>query len=180
MTELTREDMEDLLLEHEKAELEFDLDATMATLCPNPHFELCFMGLAVDGYDAVRAMYQRMLFAGGEKRNIQAVARVVAAAPNALVREAHVSFDDDDGTRVTGVYIVTIEFDPVSKKIKGERMFGDTIYGGMMSRTMGADYAAGLPGVTKISDSAPMITRHDAFDAAAARGITINNPRVKA
>ena len=69
MKYLTRQEMEELLLEHEVAELEYDLDRTMATLVPTPHFELCFMGLAVDGWDAVREMYSRMLIRGGEERN---------------------------------------------------------------------------------------------------------------
>lgn len=178
MTNLTRQEMEELLLEHEVAELEYDLDRTMATLVPTPHFELCFMGLAVDGWDAVREMYKRMLVRGGEARNLQADARVVMIENNHIVREALISFNDDCGKRVTGLYSVIVEFDPETKKIKGERMYGDLTYGQFMSNIIGEDLAQ-VPGVTKISDSLRVVDVHDAFAAAAARGIAINNPYVK-
>lgn len=178
MSELTRYEMEGLLIEHEKAELEYDIDATMATLVPNPHFELCFMGLAVDGWDAVREMYSRMLVRGAEERNIQADARIVMAGDNHIVREALVSFDNDEGKRVTGLYNVVVEFDPELKKIKGERMYGDLTYAQFMSGVVGEDIAK-VTGVTEIVATLPTINVHDAFAAAAARGIEINNPRVK-
>lgn len=178
MTNLTRQEMEELLLEHEVAELEYNLDATMATLVPTPKFELCFMGLAVNGWDAVHEMYRRMLHRGGEARNLQADARVVMIEGNHIVREALVSFDDDDGTRRTGLYNVVVEFDPELKKIKGERMYGDLTYARFMSRIVGEDLAQ-VPGVTEIAATLPIINVHDAFAAAAARGIIINNPRVK-
>jgi hypothetical protein len=179
MQDLTKQEMEELLLEHEIAELEYDLDRTMATLVPNPHFELCFMGLAVDGYDAVREMYSRMLVRGGEERNLQADARIVMIADNHIIREALISFDDADGQRRTGLYNVVVEFDPETKKIKGERMYGDLTYGQFMSGIVGEDLAQ-IPGVSQISSSLAVINVHDAFAAAAARGLEINNPRVKA
>ncbi len=178
MTNLTRQEMEELLLAHEIAELEYDIDATMATLVPNPHFELCFMGLAVDGWDAVREMYSRMLFRGGEERNLQADARIVMVDNNHIVREALISFDNDEGQRATGLYNVVVEFDPELKKIKGERMYGDLTYGQFMTKIIGEDLAQ-MPGVTEISASLSVVNVHDAFAAAAARGLTINNPRVK-
>ncbi|WP_218036716.1 hypothetical protein [Sphingobium sp. EM0848] len=150
----------------------------MATLVPNPHFELCFMGLAVDGWDAVREMYSRMLFRGGEERNLQADARIVMVDNNHIVREALISFDNDEGQRATGLYNVVVEFDPELKKIKGERMYGDLTYGQFMTKIIGEDLAQ-MPGVTEISASLSVVNVHDAFAAAAARGLTINNPRVK-
>lgn len=177
MKYLTKQEMEELLLEHEVAELEYDLDRTMATLVPTPHFELCFMGLAVDGWDAVREMYSRMLVRGGEERNLQADARVVMIDNNHIFREALISFNDDDGTRATGLYSVVVEFDPETKKIKGERMYGDLTYGRFMSSIIGDDLAQ-VPGVTRISATLPVVDVHDAFAAAAARGIKINNPYV--
>lgn len=177
MTDLTREEMDAILLEHEIAELEYDIDRTMATLVPNPHYEIATLGLAVDGWDAIYRTYQRLIRQGGEERNIQAVARVIGEARNTLMREAHVSFDDDAGNRVTGLYMVVMEFDPVHKKILGERMYTDTVFGAFLARTLGEDFAT-LPGVSRISANMPVIDRHDAFDAAAAQGLTINNPRV--
>ena len=54
MVDLTKDEMDDLLLAHEKAELEYDVEATMATLVANPHFEFPTLGFAIDGWDGVR------------------------------------------------------------------------------------------------------------------------------
>lgn len=178
MKQLTRYEMEDIMIAHEKAELEYDLDATMETLVPVPHYEVPFLGLMIDGYDAVREIYKRLIKLGAQDRNIQAVARVLAEAPNTLIREAHVSFDTSDGGRVTGLYIVVMEFDPESKKIVGERMYADTTYADFVREFIGDDLLA-TPGITRIADSAPIIDAHDAFEMAAARGIHIDNPANK-
>src|SRR5262245_41569311 len=61
MQEMTKKEMEAVLLAHEKGELEEDLDATMATLVDNPHYELPTLGFAFDGYDAVREAYSRIM-----------------------------------------------------------------------------------------------------------------------
>lgn len=175
MVELTRYEMEGLLLEHEKAELELDLDATMATLCPDPHFEIVFLDLQVGGWDAVKEMYRRMLKGGGEARNLQAVARIIADDTNALVREARISWDTDDGNRVTGLYSVTIAYDPETGKILGERMYGDPNYSAMMAKVLGEDFAD-IPGVTVISENAPVIYVHDAYQLAERRGVVIQRP----
>lgn len=176
MKELTKDEMLDILLAHEKAELEYDLDATMATLVRNPHYELAFLGLAVDGWDTVRKLYERLIVPGARARNFQAVARVIAVDTNTLVREAHVSFDNAEGKRVTGLYMVVMEFDPELKKIRGERMYTDPAFGQMMGSLFGEDFAS-LPGVSKISDTSPIIEEHDAYAMAAARGITIERVR---
>ncbi|MBN8847127.1 MULTISPECIES: hypothetical protein [unclassified Sphingomonas] len=178
MKDLTRKEMEDLLLEHEIAELEYDLDRTMATLVSNPHFELPTLGLAIDGWEGVKAMYSHFLMKGGRERNMQAVARIIAEARNTLMREAWVSYDNLEGKRVTGVYMVVVEFDPELKKIVGERMYADTIYTDLLKELFGENIGS-LPGSSPISDSTPIIDVHDAFEAAAARGIAINNPHVK-
>jgi hypothetical protein len=179
MKELTPYEMEDILLAHEKAELEYDVDATMATLVANPHYEIATIGVAIDGWDTVHRMYQRLVKLGAEGRNIQARARVIAFARNTLVREAHVSFDTPEGKRVTGLYLVVLEFDPEKKKIIGERMYTDPIFGKLLTDILGEDLAT-LPGVSKIADSAPVINVHDAYELAAARGVTIERPKASA
>lgn len=175
MKELTKQEMEAILLEHEKAELEFDIDATMATLVPNPHYEIAFLGLAVDGWDAVYKTYQRILNPLTENRDVAAKRRVHAVDKNTLVREAHITFTDENDERVTGLYMVVMEFDAELKKIAGERMYTDPVFGQMMARRLGEDFA-GLPGVSRIRDTAPVIEEHDAYAVAAARGITIAPP----
>lgn len=179
MKELTREEMDAILLAHEIAELEYNVDATMATLVPNPHYEIATLGVAVDGWDAIRRTYQRLIHQAGKERNAQAVARVIGTAKNTLMREAHVSFDDDAGKRVTGLYMVVMEFDPELKKIRGERMYTDTVFGAFLAAVLGEDFPS-LPGVSRISEHVPIINKHDAFEAAAARGISIDHPLSKA
>jgi hypothetical protein len=171
MEELTKKEMEAVLLAHEIAELEEDIDATMATLAPNPHYELATLGLAFDGHAAVREAYSRIL-PGNRKRNVAAEMRVHAIARNTLIREAYVSFDNSAGERVNGQYLVVMSFDPVAKLIAGERMYMDPNFAAMMTEQLGPDFAS-LPGVSKMTDSAPTIDRHDAYAVAERRGLTI-------
>lgn len=174
MKELTFEEMEDILLAHEKAELEEDLEATMATVSPNPHYEFPTFGWAADGTGAVREHYRRVL-PNTSKLNIAAEKRVHGAAANTLIREAWVSFNLD-GERLTGMYLVVITFDPDLKLIEGERMYADTNFQKVMARDLGADYGD-FPGVSRIEEGAPVIEIHDAFTEAAARGMTISAPK---
>ncbi|NKY42563.1 hypothetical protein [Nocardia cerradoensis] len=61
MIELAMEQMEDIPLSHEKAELEKDIDAMMATASPNRRWEFPSDGLVADGVEAVREHYRRAL-----------------------------------------------------------------------------------------------------------------------
>jgi hypothetical protein len=173
--ELDRNQMEEILIAHEKAELEGDLEATLATLTPEPQYELASLGWAINGMNAVRETYQRIL-PGAQKWDIAAEARGYTWGENTLVREAHVSFNTVDGERVTGLYMVVMAFDPELKRISGERMYMDPLFAKLMATDLGADFGD-LPGVSRISQTAPIIQIHDAFAAAAARGITIESNR---
>lgn len=172
--ELDRNQMQEILIAHEKAELEGDLEATLATLTPTPRYELATLGWAIDGMDAVRETYQRIL-PGAEKWNIAAEARGYTWSENTMVREAHVSFDTLEGERVTGLYMVVMTFDPELKKISGERMYMDPHFANMMATDLGDDFGS-VPGVSRISETAPVIETHDAIADAAARGISIKRP----
>lgn len=167
--------MEEVLLAHEIAELEQDVEATMATLAPNPHYELAFVGLAIDGEEAVRETYRRILF-GNEGRDVAAERRIHAVAANTLLREAYMTFNTREGERVNGLYLVVMSFDPEAKLISGERMYTDPVFGQMMTEQLGPDFES-LPGVTRIRDSAPTLEQHDAFKVAASRGLSINIPK---
>lgn len=173
MTELSRKQMEAILLTHEIAELESDVEATLATLAENPHYEIAMLGLAVDGIDAVRELYKRILPKGNQ--DVAAKARVHAMAKNTLVREAVMSFNNTQGERVTGLYIVVMEFDPETGLISGERMYADPNFGGMMAEQIGEDFV-NFPGVSVIGEDWDPIERHDAYDFAEKRGLTINAP----
>ncbi|MCV7193097.1 hypothetical protein [Mycolicibacterium brumae] len=170
--DLTKKEIEAILLEHEIAELEEDIDRTMATLSPNPHYELATLGLAFEGHEAVRLAYSKIL-PGNRHRNVAAEMRIHAIAANTLVREAHVSFTKDDGERVTGQYLVVMSFDPETKLISGERMYMDPNFAEMFKQNLGPDFEK-QPGIRKLSDFAPQIDRHDAYAVAERRGLTIN------
>lgn len=174
MRELTKKEMEEILLVHEIAELEMDVEATMATLAPNPHYELASLGWAIDGEDAVRETYRRILPNRG--RDVAAEKRVHAMAANTLLREAFMSFNSLEGERLTGLYLVVMAFDPELKKISGERMYMDPNFGKMMAENLGPDFG-GLPGVSRIGDGMAAIEKHDAYKYAEARGLSINPPR---
>lgn len=178
MTELTKQEMEELLLEHEIAELEEDVERTMATLCDDPRYEFPVLGLAVQGTDAVRETYRRIM-QNVIDRNVAAEMRTHAVSTNTLVREAVVSFNLSEGKRVTGTYNVVLTFDPDQRKIVGERMYMDQNFAAYMSQQLGPDFKD-VPGVTSLYDVLPNIEVHDAFEVAARRGRTINRPAVSA
>jgi hypothetical protein len=79
--------MEDILLAHEKAELEMDIEAMMATVSPDCRWEFPSDGLVAIGVEAVREHYRRVL-PGAQQWNVAAEKRVYTAGPNALIREA--------------------------------------------------------------------------------------------
>jgi hypothetical protein len=91
---------------------------------------------------------------------------VDAVAKNALVNEAFVSFDNAKGERVTGQYLVVVEFDPELHKVIGERMYMDPVFGQMWVENLGEGFTE-LPGVSKVTDSAPVIDAANAHAMAA-------------
>ncbi|GHE76130.1 hypothetical protein GCM10017786_01300 [Amycolatopsis deserti] len=176
MGELSKKEMEEILLEHEIAELEEDVERTMATLVDEPQYELPTLGFAIRGADAVRETYRRIM-RRVVSRDVAAEMRVHAIAANTLIREACVSFNLADGRRVTGTYSVIMSFDAEKKKITGERMYMDTNFAAYMTEQLGDDFAD-VPGVTALGDVLPNIERHDAFAVAERKGKTINRPTV--
>lgn len=150
MEKLTLAQMEELLGIHEEAEFNLDIDATMATLADNPVYEFPALGWHIEGRDAVRETYRRLLY-GGDERNIWAEKRVHATAENTLCREAYVYFDTDAG-RVTGRYFASIVFE--GNRILGERMFMDTAFAEAMAEILGPDFGD-IPGVSRLADVSP-------------------------
>jgi hypothetical protein len=114
MEKLTPEQMEEVLIVHETAEFANDLDAVMATLSANPKYELPSIGWHIEGEVGVRELYKRWL-SGAESRNVWAEKRVQAFSTdeNALIRDAYVFYDGDDGQRVTARYSTAISFEGV-------------------------------------------------------------------
>lgn len=149
-TTLTLAEMEELLAVHEQAEFNLDLDGTMATLIDNPRYELPGLGWYIEGQEAVRELYRRLLHAG-DVHNLWADKRVHATSPSSLTREAWVYFDTPEG-RTTGQYFVAMDFE--GDKIAGERMYMCDRYAAMMGEALGADFGD-IPGVQRMEDVAP-------------------------
>lgn len=150
-TTLTLDQMEDLLALHEEAEFNVDVDGTMATLIPHPIYELPTLNWYIEGWDAVKETYRRLLI-GGEERNIWAVKRTHAIAGNSLIREAYVYVDTDEGVRVTGRYNVVMDFE--GDKISGERMYMDATFARAMTQILGPDFGD-IPGVYPLDARSP-------------------------
>lgn len=164
MEKSTLEQMEEILIVHETAEFDNDLDAVMATLTDTPVYELPSIGWHIQGAEGVRELYKRWL-TGAEKRNVWAEKRVQAYSmdENALIRDAYVFYDNDKGKRVTGRYSTAISFD--GGLISGERMFMETPFAKLMYDILGADFAD-VPGVSTLEEVAPPPV--DRLDRAAA------------
>lgn len=150
--DLTETEMGTILLAHGTAEMQFDVEATMSSVVPEPHYEIAALGLAIDGREAVREMYRRLL-AGNRNRNIQAAPRAHAAGQNTLLQEAHVTFDDAGGRRVSGLYVVVVQFDPARGQIIGERMYTDPHFTQMWRENLGEDFID-VPGVSVMGAAA--------------------------
>ncbi|NKY42577.1 hypothetical protein [Nocardia cerradoensis] len=160
--------MEELLAIHEMAEFNVDLDATMATLVDNPVYELPALGWRIEGQEAVRETYRRLLH-GGDVYNLWADKRVHATSPTSLAREAYVYIDTPDG-RVTGQYFVAMDF--AGDKIAGERMYMDTTFAKAMTDILGPDFGD-IPGVSRLADTVP--TPRPRLDRAAAHAADSNH-----
>lgn len=159
MKELTLEEMEAILHEHEIHELAQDIEATMDTVAPDPYYEFPSAGWRVDGEAGVREHYRRALPHGGTA-NIASKRRVHGVGPNTLFREAWISWDAEDGTRLTGQYMAVLEFDPVTRKIKSERQYSDRSFDRFLDPHMGEDYGE-VPGVTRLNENVKPIARED-------------------
>jgi hypothetical protein len=148
MKQLTTEEMEEILRVHERAEGKGDVEATMATVAPDPYYEFPSFGWEVNGSDAVREHYRRS-FPSAVAVNVDSKRRVHGAGPNTLFREAWVSFNTEDGERLTGLYVAVIEFDPETRKIKSERLYTDKIFDQFMAPHLGPEYGE-YPGVSPL------------------------------
>lgn len=157
MKDLTLEEMEAILAEHEIRELAQDIEATMKTVAPDPYYEFPTSGWRVDGEAGVREHYRRALSAGG-LQNVASRKRVHGVGPNTLFREAWFSFDNEKGERMTGQYMAVIEFDPATRKIKSERQYSDSIFEQFLAPHLGADYGD-IPGVTRLNSNTKPVSR---------------------
>lgn len=134
-----------VLKAHEKAELDVDYEATIATLADNPVYELPTLGLKFEGAEAVHEFYRRTLpyFA---KLDVYADMRVHALSEDGhtVAREAY-PYVVVDGKKVQCNYSALIVVE--DGKIKSERLYVDPVFGAYFADSLGEDFEK-LPGVT--------------------------------
>jgi hypothetical protein len=139
------EEIEALLLAHETAEIQNDLEGTVATLADNPQYELPTVGWKLEGLEAVREFYKRTLGPMNE-RAVSARKRVHGIAPNTLCREAHLTLVLD-GEEVVCNYSAVIVLD--GDRIAGERLYTDPFLAGIFADALGDDFGD-VPGVSRL------------------------------
>jgi hypothetical protein len=159
MSQPTLEEMKALLLEHEWAERNGDLDGTMATLVAHPVFELHPQGIRVEGYEAVRAMYGKFLpgfkdqFAESKETTERVLKSNITAVGNSvLCTEGQDKMHRADGTPTRMRMLVNVYFQ--DGKLLGERLFSDNDMAELINSALGPDFF-NLPGVTTIVDDYP-------------------------
>ena len=131
------------LFKHGLMELEQDLDGTMATVAPEPHYELMSVGWRLEGREAVREMYRRM-YAGPQP--LSADQRIVGAAPNSMTIEVAVQFDCFESDIVShDLTILTFE----DGLVKSERFYTDPNFTEAMRLALGEDFGD-VPGVSRL------------------------------
>lgn len=147
MSTLTLEEVEAILRGHEKAEMDVDYDATIATLVDHPIYELPTVGYKLDGPEAVHEFYRRTLpfFAA---LDVYADKRVHALddTGTVLCREAW-PYVTIDGEKVQCNYstVVVVE----DGKIKSERLYVDPLFGSLFVEALGEDFDQ-IPGVERL------------------------------
>jgi hypothetical protein len=159
MSQPTLEEMKALLLEHEWAERNGDLDGTMATLVAHPVFEVHPQGLRIEGYEAVREMYGRLLpgsndpLSEGTAQTERVLQSSITASGNSvLCTEVQHEMHRLDGTTACVRMLVNVYFQ--DGKLLGERLFSDNDMAELINSALGPDFF-NLPGVTTIVDDYP-------------------------
>lgn len=131
------------LFKHGLMELEQDLDGTMDTVAPEPHYELMCLGWRLEGRVAVREMYRRM-YAGPQP--LSADQRIVGASPNSMTIEVAVQFDcHEPGVISHDLTVLTFE----DGLVKSERFYTDPNFTDAMRRAYGEDFGD-VPGVSRL------------------------------
>jgi hypothetical protein len=156
MRGLSPERMMELLAEHEKYEFDNDLDRVMATLVEHPVYELHPQKLRIEGRDAVREFYRRVLpeFVNSgllkprdakPTRNLKSL----VFGDSYLMSEMHdeLKLSDGNTTRVRVMGFADFE----DGKILGERLFSDYDLAEWLDSLLGPDFVD-VPGVTTIAD----------------------------
>jgi hypothetical protein len=113
---MTIDEMIELALQHHQAEIDRDLEATMATIGPDPVWQFYPGDVTLRGTPAVRRYYQRLLLEPRPERTLE-LESVLASARSVALR---FSIDITDESHVQAVG----QFDFHDRLIVAERVFG--------------------------------------------------------
>ena len=146
-TTLTNEQMLALSKRHVEQEMKGSVEGTMATVCPDPYYELYPMGFRIVGRAAVTEMYRRMLVAPIGLQPIQWATRKFSVGPEGIFSEDEAQIRDTDGTvrRVAAVSVYSFE----GELLKGERVYLNDAGAAMTQKALGPDFTK-ISGVDKI------------------------------
>lgn len=144
MAELTAKQLE-VIHAHAAAEFANDVEATMATVCENPWYELVGLGLLLEGREAVREWYRRSLPAMTE-REVVGEPRVDGIAPDTMMSEYYVCVTVGGVvTKCRCLAVISLEGD----LFKGERIYSDPFLSELWAKDLGDDFDK-VPGVTRV------------------------------
>jgi len=153
MTDLAPERMAELAMQHEQYEFEQDVDKIMATLVDQPVFEFFPQGFRVEGRDAVRKMYERLVVSIlpqlDTRKEVQTRdIKGFACGESALLAEIEDDFVFPDGSTKRIRMAATVHFD--GEAIHGETTYLDADLATVFDSVLWTPDFIALPGVSKV------------------------------
>jgi ketosteroid isomerase-like protein len=141
----SQREMEELIYEHMRAEQARDLDRVMATLCPDPVFEIHPLGIRIEGWDAVAEKYRRTM-SGIWADVLEDTVVGIWRSNDSVVMQDVARCTLSNGKEGT-LHALTI-FDFQGDRLKGERVYLGALALEMMKRALGSDFNS-VQGVTQ-------------------------------
>lgn len=134
---------------HETAEFSGDLDATMATLIDRPVYLWFPQRLKIEGREAVREMYARLMPMIDQMKAGIADRRIffMATGEDQLAAEIDFDYRFEDGRTKKVRIAAFLQF--VGEKMVGETQYVDQDLAGVVDALFDAEFMA-LPGVSRI------------------------------
>lgn len=149
----------DMVNAHVRAEVDGDMDAVLATLCPEPHYECHPLGMTMTDISTIAEFYRRCgsMFAKikivGESGTFGDGNAGKYFGTNGIVTWDHGTLTGSDGGEIVIKCLALFELDAASGLLKGEKMFFNDGAAGLFTELLGDDFRA-LPGVSFKSSAA--------------------------
>jgi hypothetical protein len=143
----------DVVHRHMQAEVAMDIEATLSTVCKQPHYEFHPLGLIIESQQAVRVLYERVL---GLFRTLEPAEHSSTweegDAGKFISRQRGIVVVDEativqNGRRLPIKSISLFVPDFATGLVKGEHIYTNSVLASVLQERLGADFAA-LPGVS--------------------------------